>query len=82
MSDKKQVYRPPMRERVATRLRDDAESSARVGDRSVRTGSWRLANVAYALARDLNTAARQVELNLAVSIQYRPMVKEAQEKEA
>lgn len=81
MEINKEAYRPPMRERVVARLRRDAETSARIGDRSVGNGAWRLASAAYSTARKLNTAARQVELNLTVSTECRELVKEAEEEE-
>lgn len=74
-------YRVPRRERVAAQLRRDAESAARAGDISVRESSWRLAEIAYRLARDLNTAARLVELNLHIPPDYLPMVREAEKEE-
>lgn len=71
----------PERYRTAARLRQDAESAARVGDISVRRHNWLMAGISYRLARDLNTAARQVELNLYISPSYRTLVQEAREKE-
>lgn len=74
-------YRMPKRERTVAQLRRDAESAARVGDISVREHNWTLAGISYRLARDLNTAARQVELNLYVPPRYRTMVRDAEKEE-
>lgn len=72
---------PSKRERVVARLRRDAESAARAGDISIRERSWGAANAAYRLACDLNTAARQVELNLHIAPSYQTLVQKARDEE-